>query len=177
MDSITTEGAKDYESYLLQQLDLLEDFLSMSVSENCIYMQGHVSKPWGHWTGKFSQASCFISPALDRASQIQVLVQLLNHSSSRCFSHFPLETNSPFLNRSLNGLAHSKFSCEKPSRKITFKNSHTSHFLCPPNGLRSVSSCLSLFLKPSVSSAYCTVSIFSTEFHIKLLKCQSKNEV
>lgn len=146
MDSTTTEGAKDYESYLLQQLDLLEDFLSMSVSESCIYMQGHVSKPWGHRTGKFSQASCFISPTLDRASQIQVLVQLLNHSSSRCFSHFPLETNSPFLNRSLNGLAHSRFSCEKPARKIAFKNSHTSHFLCPPKGLRSVSFCLSLSL-------------------------------
>lgn len=162
MDSTTTEGAKGYDSHSLQQLDLLKDFLNMSVSENSIYMQDHLGKPWGHQTGKFSQASCFISPPLDIASQIPGLSLVLNHSSSRCFSHFPLETHSPFPNLSLNGIDHGEFPCEKDARKkISFKNPHTSHYLCPLMGLG-----LSLFLKPSVSLTYYIASLFSTECHI-----------
>lgn len=114
---------------------------------------------------------------LDRASQIPGLRLVLNHSSSRCCSHFPLETKSPFPNLSLNGIAHSQFPCEKHARKkISFKKPHTT-FSLSTNGLNSLclslslslssslapSLSLSLFLKPSI---YCIASLFNADYHI-----------
>lgn len=59
---------------------------------------------------------------------------MLNHSNPRCFSHFPLETNSPFPNLSSNIICQGEFPVKSMHKRSSFRYSHISHCLHPLMG-------------------------------------------